>query len=222
VQSSVAALLFDMDGTLVDTESHWIGAETDLVAEYGTSVWTHELAMQYVGSGLAAMSAALQRAGVQLTIPEIIDEVSDRVMRSLDGVVPWRPGALELLREAVDSGLPTALVTMSTTRMAGFIAQAMPFTAFDLIVSGDDVAHPKPAPDAYLLGAERLGVDIRACVAIEDSPTGLRAAVASGAVAIGVPHDLALPDGEGWTVWPTLAGRTLDDVKALAASVFAS
>ena len=103
--------------------------------------------------------------------------------------------------------------------MAGHIAAAMPFRAFDTIVSGDDVEHPKPAPDAYLLAAERLGVDPARCVAIEDSPTGLAAAVASGAVSIGVPHDLPLHPGDGWTIWPTLAGRTvadLDDVAALA------
>ncbi len=101
--------------------------------------------------------------------------------------------------------------------MAEAVAAAIPFRAFDVIVSGSDVAHQKPHPDPYLRAAAQLGVDITATVAIEDSPPGLASAVASGAAAIGVPHIVALPDGAAWTLWPTLADRTLADLTEVLA-----
>jgi beta-phosphoglucomutase-like phosphatase (HAD superfamily) len=115
-----------------------------------------------------------------------------------------------------EAGVPAALVTMSIRRMAEAVAAAVPFDAFSLIVAGDEVAEPKPHPEPYLLAAARLGVDPAGCVAIEDSPPGLASAVAAGTRAVGVPNAVALPEGDGWTLWPTLRGRTLADLTALA------
>ena len=77
------------------------------------------------------------------------------------------------------------------------------------------MAHPKPHPDPYERATRLLGVAAERCVAIEDSPTGLTSAVAAGTVAIGVPNALRLPEGDAWTLWPTLDGRTLADLSAL-------
>jgi beta-phosphoglucomutase-like phosphatase (HAD superfamily) len=101
--------------------------------------------------------------------------------------------------------------------MADAVAAAVPFAAFDLVVSGSDVAHQKPHPDPYHRAAGGLGVDITASVAIEDSVPGLASAVAAGAVAIGVPNTVPLTESGTWTLWPSLAGRTLDDLRAVAA-----
>jgi HAD superfamily hydrolase (TIGR01509 family) len=205
-----------MDGTLVDTEPGWMAAETALLARFGRP-WTRQQALALVGFGLEDSAAVLQEHGVLRSVPEIIDTLTDSVVDGLRMHVPWRPGALELLAELRKAAVPTALVTMSIRRMAEAIAAAVPFRAFDVVVSGSDVAHQKPHPDPYLRAAAQLGVDVTAAVAIEDSPPGLASAVASGAATIGVPHVVPLPDGPAWTLWPTLAGRTVADLAAVLA-----
>ena len=212
-----AAILWDMDGTLVDTEPYWLAAEAELVASYG-GTWTHEDGLQLVGAGLGHSASVLQGRGVELSSDEIIQLLTDRVLDQIRVSVPWRPGARELLAEVRAAGIPTALVTMSIRRMATHIASLMPEVGFDVVVAGDDVTHSKPHPEPYLHAARSLGVDILDCVAIEDSTTGLASAVASGAVPIGVPLHSPLSEGLGYTIWPTLAERGLADVAALFAS----
>jgi len=215
-----AAVLFDMDGTIVDTEPYWMTAESELVHSYG-GTWTHDDGLSLVGNGLEVSAAVLQSRGVDLDIPTIIDRLTNRVVEQLaERGVPWRPGAQELLREVREAGLPTALVTMSFRRMAEQITRSIPFDSFapfDVIVTGDEVEHPKPHPEAYLTAAERLGVAASDSVAIEDSLGGLAAAVAAGTVAVGVPHLVPLPESGEHTIWPTLEGRTLADLRDLAA-----
>jgi beta-phosphoglucomutase-like phosphatase (HAD superfamily) len=108
-----------------------------------------------------------------------------------------------------------ALVTMSVERMAQQIAGLVGFAAFDTIIAGDMVTHSKPHPEAYLSAAGLLGVDPEHCIAVEDSVPGIASAVASGAVVIGVPHMVSLPESEHYDLWPTLAGRTLDGFTTL-------
>jgi len=201
-----------MDGTLVDTEPYWMDAETDLVESHG-GTWSHEQALQLVGSGLIDSAIILQRAGVKMGAQEIVDELTERVRVRLqrDGV-PFRPGAKELLRGLRAQGIRTALVTMSLRRMAEDIVSLIGFDAFDVIVGGDDVERPKPFPDPYLQAADALGIDIADAVALEDSPTGLQAAVSARAVAIGVPHIVSLDGLDADAIWDSLAGRDVDDL----------
>lgn len=204
-----------MDGTLVDTEPYWMRAETELVTSFG-GAWSHEDGLQMVGNGLAVSAAILQKAGVDLGVEEIIQHLTDRVQELLasDGV-PWRPGARELLAELREREVPTALVTMSISTMAEQIVDLIGFEAFDVIVAGDHVENPKPHPEAYLLAAALLDVDISRCVAFEDSVPGVAAAAASGAVTIAVPHIITLPESSSYTLWPSLAERTLTDIAAV-------
>jgi HAD superfamily hydrolase (TIGR01509 family) len=197
-----------MDGTIVDTEPYWMRAETLLVESYG-GTWNHEEALSLVGQGLWHSARILQAKGVTLSEDEIIQTLTASVMEQIRVAVPWRPGALELLTEIRDAGLKAALVTMSLRSLAELVVSLIEFPAFDAIVSGDDVTHSKPHPEPYLRGAELLGVDIRDCVAFEDSLPGLASAVASGAVSIGVPHMVAIDESTEHTIWPTLAGRTI-------------
>jgi HAD superfamily hydrolase (TIGR01509 family) len=207
-----------MDGTLVDTEPYWMAAEVELVASFG-GIWTHDDGLALVGQGLWISAGILKSRGVDLDPDEIVSWLTNRVQRQLDEVgVPWRPGARELLAEVRERGIPTALVTMSVRRMAEQIVANIPFEAFDVVVSGDEVTDPKPHPEAYLTAAELLGVDPRHCVAIEDSVAGLASAVASGATTIGVPHVIPLPDTDEHTLWTTLADRTVDDLIDLSTS----
>ena len=208
-----AAVLWDMDGTIVDTEPYWMLAETELVAEHG-GTWSEAQGMQLVGSGLVQSARVLQQAGVALEVDEIINTLTDRVMAQIEHRVPWRPGARELIDEVRTAGIPIALVTMSIRRMALQVAAAIGDDVFGVVVAGDDVEHPKPHPQPYLLAAERLGVPIHDCVAIEDSEFGLVSAVASGAAAIGVPLHITLHEGPTHELWPTLAGRTVADLTA--------
>lgn len=202
-----------MDGTIVDTEPYWMRAETDLVTEHGGS-WSPEQGMQLVGSGLVQSARILQQAGVALEVDEIIDTLTDRVMVQIDSGLPWRPGARELIAELREAGVPIALVTMSIRRMALKVASAIGDGVFDVVIAGDDVEHAKPHPQPYLLAAERLGVAIGDCVAIEDSEFGLVSAVSSGAATIGVPLHLTLHEAPTHELWPTLEGTTLADLTA--------
>lgn len=210
-----AAVLWDMDGTLVNTEPYWISAETELIESFGGS-WTHEEALELVGSGLWRSAQIMQAKGVALSEEAIIDRLTDRVMEQLvEFGIPWRPGARELLTELKEAGVPTALVTMSIGRMAHHVADRLGFAGFDAVVSGDDVAESKPHPESYLLGASLLGVDPTLCVAIEDSPPGIASASAAGATVIGVPFMVDIASAPADVFWPTLAGRTVADIAAL-------
>jgi HAD superfamily hydrolase (TIGR01509 family) len=210
-----AAVLFDMDGTLVDTEPYWMQAETELVGEFGGR-WTHDDALTLVGSGLWESAKVFQQHGVQLDADTIVTTLTQRVQHQLQVQgVPWRPGAKELLSDVRDHGVKTALVTMSVLGMAEQVVSSIPFPAFDILITGDRVERPKPFPDAYLDAARILGVDPRDCVAIEDSMNGLASAVAAGTVAIGVPHMIPLPASDEHTLWPTLEGRGFADLVEL-------
>lgn len=212
-----AAVLWDMDGTLVDTEPYWMEAETALVESFG-GVWTHEQALQLVGQGLETSGAILQAAGVRMSVHDIIDHLTGAVTLLLaERGSPLRPGAAELLADLRAAGVRCALVTMSMRRMAQEVTAPFGDT-FELIVAGDDVARPKPFPDAYLQACERLGIAPDEALAIEDSPTGVRAAVAAGVTTIGVPLMVSLIGAGADTLWPTLAERTADDIAAVYAA----
>lgn len=210
-----AAVLWDMDGTLVDTEPYWMAAETPLVESYG-GTWSHEQALQMVGLGLEDAARILQGEGVRMDTAAIVQHLTDDVLTSLarEGV-PFRPGARALLQSLKDAGVKTALVTMSMRRMAQTVVDLIDFDAFDTVIAGDDVTRPKPYPDPYLQACEQLGVDATETVAIEDSPNGLRAAVASGAVTVGVPLMVSLAGVGAHELWPTLESRDVEDIAAL-------
>ncbi|OZD57864.1 hydrolase [Rhodococcus sp. 06-1477-1B] len=210
-----AAVLWDMDGTLVDTEPYWMAAETPLVERFG-GTWSHAQALGMVGLALEDSARLLQNAGVPWGVDEIIAYLTDEVQRQLAVTgVPFRPGARELLADLRAAGVKTALVTMSMRRMALSVVELIDFPAFDLVVAGDDVERPKPYPDPYLQAAAALDVDIRDTVAIEDSPNGLRSAIASGAVSLGVPLMVPLEGVGAHALWPSLEGRTTTDLRAL-------
>ena len=201
------AVLWDMDGTIVDTEPYWITAETELVAVFD-GTWTHEDGLSVVGQGLPVTAARLQQRGVALTIDEIIQSLTSRVLEQLEESVPYRPGARELLSGFAEAGIPQALVTMSIERMARRVADLIPGAPFSTVVAGDNVINSKPDPEAYLLASERLDVDIRQCVAFEDSPSGCTSAFTAGAFTVGIPHLVSLDGVPASTTVPSLAGLT--------------
>ena len=187
------AVLWDMDGTLVDTEPYWIAAEFDIVESHG-GTWTHDHAKALVGADLMDAGEYIRRhGGVERSPHEIVEMLLDRVVEKIRLDVPWRPGARELLRGVREIGLATALVTMSWKRFSDEVLACLPAGSFHVSVTGDEVDRGKPHPDPYLLAAERLGVAPAECVAIEDSPTGTRSALAAGCRVLGVPHHVDIP-----------------------------
>lgn len=209
-----AAVLWDMDGTLIDSEPLWLEAETGMLDRYGIE-FTDEIRDALVGSGLQAAARRFQALGVPLSTDEIISEWTTSVVAGLSSSEPlWRPGAVELLHSLRDAGIPSALVTMAVREIADAVVAMLPEGLFVDIIGGDEVAHEKPHPDPYVRGAALVGVDISDCLALEDSVTGVTSAEASGAVAIGIPNLLDLSTSPAHEIWPTLSGI---DAEALSA-----
>ena len=210
-----AAVLWDMDGTLVDTEPYWMAAEHALVEEHG-GVWTDEHARQLVGNDLMVSADYIRaHSPIELTPVEIVHELLASVVAMVQEHVPWRPGARELLESLVAQGVPCALVTMSWESLATAVVSNLPNGSFAAVVTGDVVQHGKPHPEPYLVAARLLGVDLGSCVAIEDSPPGVASAVAAGIPTIAVPHHVEVPETMGVVQISTLAGLTPVDLLRL-------
>lgn len=210
-----AAVLWDMDGTLIDSEHYWLSSEQELAESWGGK-WSSGDGEKLIGMSLFESTALIkQKVGIDLSPEEITEILTDSVTKKLEANIVWRPGVLNLMAELQSLGIRTALVTMSMRRMALSVAERLPVSKFDVVVAGDDVTHGKPHPEPYLRAAELLGVDIRDCIAIEDSLTGLTSAEASGAIAIGIPNIVRLPEQEGRIVWPTLHDVTVEDFSDL-------
>jgi HAD superfamily hydrolase (TIGR01509 family) len=209
------AVLFDMDGTLIDSEPYWLESEQTLAAEHN-GIWTAQDGLNVVGKSLDESSKLLKdRANIPLETSEIVKRLTDDVQGRLAKVVPWRPGARELLLDLKKHKVKTALVTMSLHRMAQQVVDAIPFEAFDVIVAGDDVTRGKPHPEAYEKAAALLGFETKNCIAFEDSSTGLASAEAAGTYAIGIPNFIAIPEKPGRVLWGTLDGVTYKQLRKL-------
>ena len=210
-----AAVFWDMDGTLVDTEPYWINAEHAIVEEAG-GVWNDEYAHQLVGNDLMVSAEFIRdNSPVSLEPVEIIEELLKRVIVQVREHVPWRPGAVELLTALGEAGVPNALVTMSWRSLADSVVTALPEGTFRAVITGDEVEHGKPHPEPYLAAARALGVEVTDCVAIEDSPTGVRSAVAAGVPTLAVPHVVPVPSMVGAVQAPSLRGLTPRDLRTL-------
>lgn len=201
--TSPAAVLWDLDGTIVDTEPLWMAAETALAARHGAT-WTEEDGLALVGSDLLDAAHLIEaRIGSGLRPQQIVDHLVGELGEAMRRDQPWRPGAPELVRALAEAGVPQALVTMSYRSIAAPVVEALPF---DAVVTGDEVTRGKPHPEPYLAAARLLGVDPADCLAVEDSATGAASADAAGCVVLVVPHMVAVPDGPRRLVRPSLAG----------------
>lgn len=203
---TLSAVLWDMDGTLIDSEPLWLKAEQAMLRRFGLEM-SPETSKLMIGSGLWQAAEHFRELGVPMSADDIVAEWVAHVGAAVDreGVI-WRPGARELLGSLRTAGIPCALVTMSVRSLAERTASLLPEGSFSAIVAGDEVEHPKPHPEPYLLGAAALGVPVADCLAFEDSATGLRSAAASGAVAIGLTNLVDLSTAPSHDVWTTLAG----------------
>ena len=202
-----SAVLWDMDGTLVDTEPYWMRAETELMAAHGLT-WTYEQGLLMVGNELTTSAEIMRSYGLPLGVTETVDALIDRVVEQLRASIPWRPGARELLADLRAHKIPCALVTMSYRSMAEAVVAGMPAGTMSALITGDEVRAGKPDPEPYVRGSQALGCAPADCVAIEDSVPGLKSAIAAGTLAVAVPHLVELPAGENHVVLDSLAGVT--------------
>jgi HAD superfamily hydrolase (TIGR01509 family) len=201
-----AAVLWDMDGTLVDTEPYWIETEYAMADKYG-GTWSQEHAMNLVGNALLESGDYIRvHMGIDRTPQQIVDELLDGVVARVEVDVPWRPGARELLTDLNERGVPCALVTMSWQRFVEPILAELPTGMFATVVTGDRVELGKPHPEPYLTAAAELGLAAEDCVAIEDSNTGAKSAVAAGCTVLCVPHHVPILEGERRVFADTLEG----------------
>ena len=210
-----AAILFDHDGPLVDTEPVWAAAKVALTADFG-GTWTEQDTLDCLGLSMQFTLDRLRERGVNLPDQEINDRLVAKVREALaHQPVEFLPGIERFLSEVREAQIPAAIVTNATTSIARRTANAAPEGTFSVIIGNDETTHPKPDPQPYLLAAERLGVDPTQCVAIEDSPSGVRSATAAGMRVIVVPGELEVPAELG-TARFNHEELTLEAVRALA------
>ena len=208
------AVLWDMDGTLVDTEPYWIDVEFELAARHGGK-WSQEHALNLVGNDLIESGRYIrEHMGIDLEPDQIVEELLDGVVARVADQVPWRPGAVGLLEDLGEQEIPCALVTMSYRRFVAPILEALPSSTFEAIVTGDSVTRGKPHPEPYLKAASLLGVDPSYCLAVEDSNTGARSAEAAGCTVLVVPNHVPVLDGSRRVFADSLAGADLFEIFA--------
>jgi HAD superfamily hydrolase (TIGR01509 family) len=209
------AVLWDFDGTLVDTEPYWIAAEYDLAAEHGAT-WSEEHALRLVGNDLVESGHYIREVmGLEMSADEVVDYLLDRVVAQVEREVPWRAGAVELLTALREAGVPCALVTMSYRRFVAPVLEGLPPETFRVIVTGDEVQQGKPHPEPYLTAAAALGVSPGECVAIEDSNTGAASAETAGCPVLVVENHVPVAAGPRRTFAASLSDVTVESLASL-------
>ncbi|WP_369138258.1 HAD family hydrolase [Modestobacter versicolor] len=221
--SPLRAVLFDMDGTLVETEELWGEAMGALARQLG-GAFSEEARERTVGTSMTvAMGILYADLGVQRTAEQLGDDarwVEDETAALMASRgMPWRPGARELLTAVRSAGVPTALVTTTPRRIAAIvldrIAAEFGGSPFDVTVCGDEVPARKPDPSPYLQAMAVLGVEPGSSVVIEDSLVGVTAGLAAGAAVLGVPSLQPLEPRAGVVLADTLAGLSVADLADL-------
>ncbi|WP_433224128.1 HAD family hydrolase [Dactylosporangium sp. CS-047395] len=211
------AVLFDMDGTLVDSEKVWEVGLTELAAHHGRPL-SAQARRDMVGTNMAeSMRILHEDLGLPLT-KEATDAsvvwLEERVKELLHGGVPWRPGAKELLGALKAAGVPLALVTATHRHLVDVALLTIGAEHFDAVVAGDEVDQTKPHPMPYLTAAAMVGAEAHNCVAVEDSPNGIKSARAAGCAVLAVPCEVEL-DPEGVTLVGSLLDVDVDYLRKL-------
>ena len=211
------AVLWDLDGTLLDSEQVWWEVEKELFAQHGGE-WTEELARSLTGSDLHDSAVLLLEhfGRPDLDPDELVSEMVNRVEERLRRGIEFLPGVEELLREVARANIPMAIVTASYRPLVDALLSQTDIT-FDALVTGEAVSNGKPDPEPYLTAAKVLGVDPSRCVAIEDSVPGASSASAAGCHVLIIPHAVVPPGGPRRTFAGSLAEVDLDTLRGMAA-----
>jgi HAD superfamily hydrolase (TIGR01509 family) len=219
---TVAAVVFDLDGVLVDSEQVWDAARRDVVAARG-GTWRDEATRDMLGMSAPEWSRyVVERLGVDLTPEEVNAAVVEAMLGEYEERLPLLPGAREAV-ERMAGRWPLGLASSSNRPVIDLVLDRMGVTdRFAATVSSEEVARGKPAPDVYVEAARRLGVDPAACAAIEDSENGIRAAHAAGMRVLAIPNPHFQPAADALAlanlILPDLDALTPDAVYATSAS----
>lgn len=214
----LAAVLLDLDGTLVDTEPVWLEEEQALAAAHGGS-WPAEQHLASVGRPLPESAKRLRdAASIAMDVDQVVNHLLEAVAARVRVHAPWRPGARELLDALCAAGVPRGLVTMSYRPLADAVLGALPPGTFQAVVTGDEVTHAKPDPEPYLTACDRLGVDPKGCVVVEDSPSGVGSGLAAGCAVLAVPHQVTIEPARGVAVVTSLTSVDVRRLESLLAT----
>lgn len=209
-------VLWDMDGTLLDSEKIWDVAIGEYSRTLGTELST-EVRESTLGNSMRdALSKVLANASVAVTdehLSEGREWLTARVGDLFAEGIPWRPGAKDALALVREMGLSTGLVTNTERGLVERALDTLGREYFDITVTGDEVEAGKPHPAPYLRGAALLGLDAASCLAVEDSPTGSLSAHMAGCPVLVVPSEIAVAQAPGYTIRDGLLGLTADDVR---------
>ncbi|HVA61614.1 MAG TPA: HAD family phosphatase [Mycobacteriales bacterium] len=210
---SAAAVLFDLDGLLVDSEPLWTRAEVELAASLG-HVWDPALKAAIAGTRLElAVPTILTHYGIEPdadTVSAASEFLLARMAELFATDLPTRPGAVQLADAIRAAGVPIALVSSSYRRLVDAALAGLGEHRFDVTVAGDEVTHGKPDPEPYLRAAAGLGVRAGDCVVLEDAPAGVASGEAAGAIVVAVPDVVPIAPTPLRPVVATLAGIDLD------------
>ncbi len=181
------AVIWDFDGTLVDSEPMWHEHELDILSRFGVT-WSDEELAGHIGEPAWTTAQRIAAASGDRTTTEAVHaELHERICaRFAAGEIPWLPGARELLAELHTQAVRCAMVTASNRQIMSVVASVLP--EFEFIVDGDAVSAPKPDPEGYQQAISRLGLQPHEVIVIEDSVPGTQAANAAGAVVLAVPR----------------------------------
>ena len=215
--NNLLGVLWDMDGTLLDSEKIWDVAVAELSLELGREL-TAEVRESTLGNSMhGALRKVFAHTGTEATDSSLQDSrnwLTDRVAELFSQGIPWRPGAKDTLALAREMGLKTALVTNTERGLVENALETIGREYFDFTVSGDEVDEGKPHPAPYLRGASLLGLDPATCLAIEDSPTGSLSAYRAGCSVLLVPSEVAVSPRPGYVIRDTLLGVTAGDLRS--------
>ena len=201
-------IFFDMDGLLVDTEPYWLQTERELMAQFGV-LWQSEDQLFCLGGPMEKVGRYMSDLAESKQSPEwFASELIDRMAEKFTLISPM-PGISQLLSEISKNHIPAALVSASPRRLVDAVLASFPNHPFALSISADDVKRGKPHPDPYLKAATLLRVAIENSLILEDSPTGVTAARASGAWVVAVPHIAPIVPAQRSVVIETLAGASV-------------
>ncbi|MHA6800365.1 HAD family hydrolase [Bounagaea algeriensis] len=218
--TGIAAVLFDMDGTLVDSEKLWGVALEDYAAHRGGAL-SEEVRETMVGSNMPRsmrlMLEDLHLPAAEEDIAAAGEWVAGRMRELFAAGLPWRPGAQQALRAVRAQGLRTALVTSTIRSLTEQALQTVGREHFDATVCGDEVGgRNKPEPEPYRRACELLGLEPERCLAVEDSPTGVAAAEAAGCLVLVVPCEVPVPAGPRRVLRESLEGIDFGALDVLA------
>ncbi len=206
----MSALLFDMDGTVIDSEPLWLEAEIEVMAELGCH-WDAQDQQNCLGGPMDRTEKYMQeRSGNIKPYGYFRDNLNLVMQKKLLHDLKLVPNALELISSAKKIGIKTALVTASESVLMNIALKKFPDGIFDATVSRDDVINSKPNPEPYLRAADLLEMNISNCVVFEDSETGVTSGLASGAQVIGIPHLINLAPHENLRIVDSLSDVSID------------